>query len=202
MEACSGAHFWAREQSKLGHDARLILPSYVKPNVKRGKIDAADAETICEAVTRPNMRITPQACLRHDADQNGRAAISADDAPGAGFSGAPADVGQQCVVLKARLRRDAGPSGRVRVRDSQGRAEHRTALDSEFRRRTQAAVGGLLGRISCRPVTRRRGHPDARGQPRAAGGLKTGVATSAPPSRRPTAPRPLDAEPYPAGHAF
>jgi len=59
MEACSGAHFWAREQSKLGHDARLMPPSYVKPNVQRGKTDAADVEAICEAVTRPNMHVTP-----------------------------------------------------------------------------------------------------------------------------------------------
>ena len=59
MEACSGAHYWARELSKLGHDARLMPPSYVKPYVKRGKTDAADAEAICEAVTRPNMRFVP-----------------------------------------------------------------------------------------------------------------------------------------------
>ena len=59
MEACSGAHYWARELSKLGHDARLMPPPYVKPYVKRGKTDAADAEAICEAVTRPNMRFVP-----------------------------------------------------------------------------------------------------------------------------------------------
>ena len=59
MEACSGAHYWARELSKLGHDARLMPPTYVKPYVKRGKTDAADAEAICEAVTRPNMRFVP-----------------------------------------------------------------------------------------------------------------------------------------------
>ena len=59
MEACSGAHYWARELGKLGHEARLMPPSYVKPYVKRGKTDAADAEAICEAVTRPNMRFVP-----------------------------------------------------------------------------------------------------------------------------------------------
>ena len=59
MEACSGAHYWARELGKLGHEARLMPPSYVKPHVKRGKTDAADAEAICEAVTRPNMRFVP-----------------------------------------------------------------------------------------------------------------------------------------------
>ena len=59
MEACSGAHHWARELSALGHQVRLMPPAYVKPYVKRGKTDAADAEAICEAVTRPTMRFVP-----------------------------------------------------------------------------------------------------------------------------------------------
>ena len=59
MEACAGAHFWARELQALGHDVRIMPPSYVKPYVKRGKTDAADAEAICEAVTRPTMRFVP-----------------------------------------------------------------------------------------------------------------------------------------------
>lgn len=59
MEACAGGHFWARELTKLGHEVRLMPPSYVKPYVKRGKTDAADAEAICEAVTRPSMRFVP-----------------------------------------------------------------------------------------------------------------------------------------------
>lgn len=56
MEACATGHFWAREITTLGHEVRLISPAYVKPYVKRHKNDAADAEAICEAVSRPNMR--------------------------------------------------------------------------------------------------------------------------------------------------
>ena len=56
MEACAAAHHWGRELSKLGHRVRLMPPRYVKPYVKRQKNDAADAEAICEAVTRPTMR--------------------------------------------------------------------------------------------------------------------------------------------------
>ncbi|MGJ0620512.1 MAG: IS110 family transposase [Methylocystis sp.] len=56
MEACASAHYWGREIGKLGHNIRLINPSYVKPFVKRRKSDAADAEAIAEAASRPTMR--------------------------------------------------------------------------------------------------------------------------------------------------
>jgi hypothetical protein len=56
MEACSGAHHWARELRAMGHEVRLIPLAYVKPFVKRHKNDAVDAEAICEAVQRPGMR--------------------------------------------------------------------------------------------------------------------------------------------------
>src|SRR5712672_715194 len=59
IEACGTSHHWARELIKLGHEVRLMPPAYVKPYVKRGKNDAADAEAICEAVTRPTMRFVP-----------------------------------------------------------------------------------------------------------------------------------------------
>jgi transposase len=59
MEACGTAHFWARELVALGHEVRIMPPSYVKAYVRRGKNDAADAEAICEAVRRPNMRFVP-----------------------------------------------------------------------------------------------------------------------------------------------
>lgn len=56
MEACGGAHYWARELQKLGHTVKLMAPQFVKPYVKSNKNDANDAEAICEAVVRPNMR--------------------------------------------------------------------------------------------------------------------------------------------------
>ncbi|MGH6891369.1 MAG: IS110 family transposase [Dongiaceae bacterium] len=59
MEACATAHHWARQLGALGHDVRLMPPAYVKAYIKRNKNDAADAEAICEAVTRPTMRFVP-----------------------------------------------------------------------------------------------------------------------------------------------
>ena len=56
IEACATSHYWARELIVLGHEVKLMPAQYVKPYVKRGKNDAADAEAICEAVTRPTMR--------------------------------------------------------------------------------------------------------------------------------------------------
>jgi len=59
IEACASSHYWARELQMLGHTARLMPPAYVKPYVKRQKNDMGDAEAICEAVTRANMRFVP-----------------------------------------------------------------------------------------------------------------------------------------------
>jgi len=56
MEACAGSHYWGREIERIGHEVRLIAPTYVRPFVKRQKNDAADAEAICEAAQRPTMR--------------------------------------------------------------------------------------------------------------------------------------------------
>jgi transposase len=56
IEACASSHHWSRELKALGHTVRLMPPAFVKPYVKRQKNDAADAEAICEAVTRANMR--------------------------------------------------------------------------------------------------------------------------------------------------
>lgn len=59
MEACGSAHYWARKLEGFGHTVKLIAPQFVKPYVKTNKNDAADAEAICEAVARPNMRFVP-----------------------------------------------------------------------------------------------------------------------------------------------
>jgi transposase len=58
MEACASAHYWARELTKLGHEVRLMQPSYVKGYVKRGKTDKADAEAICEGLEPVAQRST------------------------------------------------------------------------------------------------------------------------------------------------
>jgi transposase len=69
IEACASSHHWSRALQALGHTVRLMPPAYVKPYIKRQKNDAADAEAICEAATRPNMRFVPtktleqQSCL-------------------------------------------------------------------------------------------------------------------------------------------
>src|SRR5215469_15260504 len=59
MEACASAHYWARTLESYGHTVRLIAPHFVKPYLKTHKTDATDAEAICEAVSRPNMRFVP-----------------------------------------------------------------------------------------------------------------------------------------------
>ena len=59
MEACGSAHHWARKLASFGHTVKLMAPQFVKPYVKTNKNDAADAEAICEAVARPNMRFVP-----------------------------------------------------------------------------------------------------------------------------------------------
>ena len=61
MEACGSAHYWARKLQALGHTAKLMAPQFVKPYVKTNKNDAADAEAIFEAVTRPTMRFVSTA---------------------------------------------------------------------------------------------------------------------------------------------
>jgi transposase len=67
MEACGSSSYWAREFRKLGHEVRLISPQFVRPYVKSNKNDAADAEAICEALLRPNMRfVSPKSIEQQD----------------------------------------------------------------------------------------------------------------------------------------
>jgi transposase len=69
MEACSGAHHWARMLEKIGHEVRIMPPAYVKPYVKRNKNDGRDAEGVCEAMGRPTMRFVPVKSLDQQAVQ-------------------------------------------------------------------------------------------------------------------------------------
>ena len=107
IEACASSHHWSRELQALGHTVRLMPPAYVKPYVKRQKNDATDAEAICEAVTRANMRFVPtktpeqQSCLmlhrtRHLFIRQQTAAINAIRAHLAEF-GIVAPVGRNGV---------------------------------------------------------------------------------------------------------
>ena len=105
IEACATSHHWSRQLKALGHTVRLMPPAYVKPYVKRQKNDATDAEAICEAVTRANMRF----CR----DQDARAAELPDAPSHAPALHPPPDLGDQCHPR---------PSGRVRDR-SAGRTQ-------------------------------------------------------------------------------
>ena len=118
IEACGTSHHWARELIKLGHEVRLMPPAYVKPYVKRGKTDAADAEAICEAVTRPTMRFVPV--------KSRGAAGGAVDAPHARSAGQAAHAAGQ---------HDPRAAGRVRhrhpARDRASAAMARQIVDGE-----------------------------------------------------------------------
>jgi transposase len=118
IEACAGAHHWSRELQVLGHRVRLMPPAYVRPYVKRQKNDAADAEAICEAVTRANMRFvatkTPeqQSCLmlhrtRHLFIRQQTAVINAIRAHLAEF-GIVAPVGRHGVEQLLNIVADCG----------------------------------------------------------------------------------------------
>ena len=67
MEACASAHYWGRTLQRFGHTVRLMAPQFVKPYVKTNKNDVADAEAICEAVGRPNMRFVPTKSIEQQA---------------------------------------------------------------------------------------------------------------------------------------
>ena len=87
IEACASSHHWSRELQALGHTVRLMPPAYVKPYVKRHKNDATDAEAICEAVTRANMRFVATKTPEQELP---------DTPPHTPFAHPAADVGDQC----------------------------------------------------------------------------------------------------------
>jgi transposase len=118
IEACASSHHWSRELQSLGHKVRLMPPAYVKPYVKRQKNDATDAEAICEAVSRPNMRFVEtktaeqQSCLmlhrtRHLFIRQQTAVINAIRAHLAEF-GIVAPVGRNGVEQLLGVVADAG----------------------------------------------------------------------------------------------
>ncbi len=88
MEACSGAHHWARALRSLGHDARIIAPRFVVPYCKSGKNDGNDAEAICEAVSRPAMRFVPVKSVEQQAVLSLHRIRSAVVAERTGYGGA------------------------------------------------------------------------------------------------------------------
>lgn len=109
MEACGSAHFWARKLTALGHTVKLMAPQFVKPYVKTNKNDASDAEAICEAVSRPNMRfvspksVEQQALLALHRARSGF--VQARTAQGNQLRGLLAEFG--FVVPKGRWRIEA-----------------------------------------------------------------------------------------------
>ena len=90
MEACASAHYWGRETEKLGHEAKLVPPIYVKPFVKRQKNDTTDAEATSEAAQRPTMELRGR--------EDGRAASPGNGVPYTRFACAPADADDQCTA--------------------------------------------------------------------------------------------------------
>ena len=140
MEACATAHHWARELIALGHEVKLMPPAYVKAYVKRNKNDAADAEAICEAVTRPTMRFVPvksadaQSVLmlhraRHLLVRQRTAQVSA----------MRAHLAEYGIVA---------PKGRAHVRDLVAVLENDTGLLPDLARQTLLLIARMIGSLS------------------------------------------------------
>jgi transposase len=118
IEACGGAHYWAGKLIELGHQVRMMAPQFVKPYVKTNKNDALDAEAICEAVTRPNMRFVPlkspeqQAVLSLHTAREGfvqaRTAQAGESNPGVDARVRPRCAAGHSSSLRARARADRG----------------------------------------------------------------------------------------------
>jgi transposase len=143
IEACATSHHWSRELQALGHTVRLIPPAYVKPYFKRQKNDAADAEAICEAVQRPNLRFVPtktpeqQSCLmlhrtRHLFIRQQTAVINAIRAHLAEF-GIVAPVGRKGVEELLYVVADQGDERIPRSRVSVSKPWVRNSAGSKLR---------------------------------------------------------------------
>ena len=143
IEACASSHHWSRELQALGHTVRLMPPAYVKPYVKRQKNDAADAEAICEAVTRPNMRFVPtktseqQSCLmlhrtRHLFIRQQTAVINSIRAYLAEF-GIVAPVGRRGVERLLEVVADTNDTRLPEIARAAGRSWHSIAGAEEPR---------------------------------------------------------------------
>ena len=137
IEACASSHHWSRELQAIGHTVRLMPPAYVKPYVKRQKNDMADAEAICEAVTRANMRFVPtktpeqQSCLmlhrtRHLFIRQQTAVINSIRAHLAEF-GIVAPVGRKGVTELLHVVADPSEAGARGCPRVPCRARHSTA---------------------------------------------------------------------------
>ena len=126
MEACGSAHHWARTLQGFGHTVRLMAPQFVKPYVKSNKNDAADAEAICEAVARPNMRFVP---IKKRRAAGG--VVAASSAPG--IRQGAHRAGQS----------DPRPAGRVRAGHAARHRPHRQAGTGAARGCQQRAAGAV-----------------------------------------------------------
>ena len=164
VEACASSHHWSRELQALGHKVRLMPPAYVRPYVKRQKNDAADAEAICEAVTRANMRFvetkTPeqQSCLmlhrtRHLFIRQQTAVINAIRAHLAEF-GIVAPVGRNGVEELLGVVADASDKRLPEIaaemtRDRFGFLERHGFVSSSSQRCGQKPPGTHVFRMRC-----------------------------------------------------
>ena len=133
IEACASSHHWSRALQALGHTVRLMPPAYVKPYVKRQKNDAADAEAICEAVTRANMRFvatkTPEQLRPNHRRWSGRRRLAREVAPSRGLSASQGMHVGGCQRLAAD-----SPVAAVHLLDhAPGDPAHALAFDRDHR---------------------------------------------------------------------
>ena len=174
MEACGSAHYWARRFRAMGHEVKLTPPIYVKPYVKRGKNDAADAAAICEAMSRPNMRFV---AVKSE-DQQGHADGAQD----------PRTPDQAAHDERERLARSSG-GVRCHRRQGIGHVEElvERAATADLPAMVQATLGFCLR--NCGLSTRRSTSSSARSSPtidaiRSAGWRRASPASARSPLRR------------------